>query len=122
MKDFVRPSGRLRGLPLAARFTYSVFLVFTLLALAFTGWLGADMLGADLSGIGSYYAGAASPPPSAASTPSAADGGGSRTRLQLADQRVRRARAGQQAIAVRGRDHERRAQRARQHVVQTWQE
>jgi hypothetical protein len=57
MKDFVRGSGRLRQLPFTARLTYSVFLAFTLIALGFTAWLGADMLGTDLSGIGSYYAG-----------------------------------------------------------------
>lgn len=70
MKDFTRPAGRLRSLPLAARLTYSVFIAFTLLALAESAWLGADMLGADLSGTASYYAGApstpASPPPAAA--------------------------------------------------------
>jgi hypothetical protein len=59
MKDFVRPAGRLRALPFHARLTYSVFLVFTLLGLAFTAWLGADMLGAKLQGIDEYYAGAA---------------------------------------------------------------
>jgi hypothetical protein len=59
MKDFVRPAGRLRALPFHARLTYSVFLVFTLLALAFSAWLGADMLGTKLQGIDEYYAGAA---------------------------------------------------------------
>lgn len=73
MKDFVRGSGRLRLLPFTARLTYSVFLLFTLLALAFTAWLGADMLGADLSDIGGYYAGERGPAP--APEP-AADGGG----------------------------------------------
>jgi hypothetical protein len=58
MKDFVRPAGRLGALPFHARLTYSVFLVFTLLALAFTAWLGADMLGTKLQGIDEYYAGA----------------------------------------------------------------
>jgi hypothetical protein len=74
MRDFVRSSGRLRNLPLPARVTYSVFLVFTLVALAFTAWLGEEMVGADLSGIDAYYAGVA-PPPSAA-PPAAAEGGG----------------------------------------------
>lgn len=72
MKDFIRPAGRLRSLPLAARLTYSVFIGFTLLALAESAWLGADMLGANLSGIASYYAGAPSPP----SPPPAATSGG----------------------------------------------
>ncbi|MEY4577568.1 MAG: hypothetical protein RL701_2271 [Pseudomonadota bacterium] len=75
MKDFIRPSGRLRGLPFAARLTYSVFLLFTLLALAESAWLGADMVGANLSGLAAYYAGESSPVPAPAE-PSAADGGG----------------------------------------------
>lgn len=57
MKDFTRPPGRLRALPFHARLTYSIFLIFTLLALALTAWLGADMLEPDLSGFGEYYAG-----------------------------------------------------------------
>ena len=57
MKDFVRSAGRLRALPLPARITYSVFLGFTLLALAESAWLGADMLGVDLSQFDQYYAG-----------------------------------------------------------------
>jgi hypothetical protein len=73
MKDFVRSAGRLRALPLPARLTYSIFLAFTLVALGFTGWLGADMLGANLHGIDEYYAGAAQPEPPAA--PMAADSG-----------------------------------------------
>jgi len=74
MKDFIRPAGRLRLLPVAARLTYSVFLGFTVVALVESAWLGADMLGADLSRIDTYYAGKASPPPSAAA--SAAPSGG----------------------------------------------
>jgi hypothetical protein len=58
MKDFVRSAGRLRALPFPARLTYSIFLVFTLIALGFTAWLGADMLGPDLRRIDEYYAGA----------------------------------------------------------------
>jgi len=58
MKDFIRPRGRLRTLPLSARLVYSVFAVFTLIGLAFTAWLGADMVGADLSELDAYYAGA----------------------------------------------------------------
>jgi hypothetical protein len=70
MKDFVRSAGRLRALPFQARLTYSVFLLFTLLAMAFTAWLGADMLGPDLRRLDEYYAGAAeggSPEPAAVS-------------------------------------------------------
>jgi hypothetical protein len=66
MKDFIRPAGRLRALPLPARLVYSVFNLFSLIALAETAWLGADMVGADLSGLQAYYAGQDSPPPSAA--------------------------------------------------------
>ena len=57
MKDFTRPRGRLRSLPLPARVVYSVFLVFTLAALGVTLWLGADMVGAGLGRLGEYYAG-----------------------------------------------------------------
>jgi hypothetical protein len=66
MKDFIRPAGRLRALPLPARLVYSVFNLFSLIALAETAWLGADMVGADLAGVPAYYAGQDSPPPSAA--------------------------------------------------------
>jgi hypothetical protein len=66
MKDFIRPAGRLRALPLPARFVYSVFNLFSLIALAETAWLGADMVGASLGGVESYYAGKSSLPPSAA--------------------------------------------------------
>jgi len=66
MKDFIRPAGRLRALPVPARLVYSVFNLFSLIALAETAWLGADMVGADLGGLAAYYAGQASPPPSAA--------------------------------------------------------
>lgn len=74
MKDFIRPAGRLRGLPLPARLVYSVFNLFSLVALAETAWLGADMLGADLSGVGAYYTGRQDPPPSAAATTPAQGG------------------------------------------------
>src|ERR1700712_659480 len=67
MKDFIRRAGRLRSLPLSARVIYSVFNVFSLLALAETAWLGAEMVGANLSGVERYYAGQPEPPPSAAS-------------------------------------------------------
>jgi hypothetical protein len=78
MKDFVRPAGRLRALPYAARLVYSVFLVFTLIGLAFTAWLGADMLKPDLSAFAEYYAGVPTAPlagEAEAHVP-AADGGG----------------------------------------------
>jgi hypothetical protein len=69
MKDFTRPRGRLRALPLAARVVYSVFLVFTLAGLAVSLWLGADMVGAGMGGLDEYYAGiTADAPASAAPT------------------------------------------------------
>lgn len=71
MKDFIRRAGRLRSLPLSARWVYSVFNVFSLIALVETAWLGADMVGADLSGVESYYAGKAPPAPA----PAAPSGG-----------------------------------------------
>lgn len=74
MKDFTRPSGRLRNLPLSARVAYSVFLAFTLVALAESAWLGSDMLGSDLDGIRSYYAGEPGAALAAPARP-AADGG-----------------------------------------------
>ena len=58
MKDFARGPGRLRQLPLLARVTYSIFIAFTLVALAESAWLGADMLGADFAKFDEYYAGA----------------------------------------------------------------
>lgn len=76
MKDFVRPAGRLRLLPFPARLVYSVFSLFSLLALAESAWLGADMVGADLEGVEAYYAGAPSAPPSAASPGPNADSAG----------------------------------------------
>lgn len=66
MKDFARGPGRLRQLPVLARLTYSIFIAFTLVALAFSAWLGADMLGADLGKFDEYYAGASAPAPAAA--------------------------------------------------------
>ena len=57
MRDFERPSGRLRGLSFYARLVYSVFLLFTLAALFLTAWLAEDMVGGDLSGVDTYYAG-----------------------------------------------------------------
>jgi hypothetical protein len=61
MQDFTRPSGRLRALPLGARAVYTVFLVFTLVGLAFTIVLTHDMVGIDLAGADGYYGGAAAP-------------------------------------------------------------
>jgi hypothetical protein len=72
MKDFARGPGRLRQLPLLARLTYSIFITFTLVALAGSAWLGADMLGADFSRFDEYYAGA----PAAAPAPAALPAGG----------------------------------------------
>jgi hypothetical protein len=74
MKDFARASGRLRQLPLLARVTYSIFIAFTLVALAESAWLGADMLGADLLRFDEYYAGAPAPEISEPS-PAAPSGG-----------------------------------------------
>jgi hypothetical protein len=57
MKDFTRPRGRLRSLPLAARVVYSIFVLFTLAGLGLTAWLAGDILGPDLGQLGPYYAG-----------------------------------------------------------------
>src|SRR5689334_13229186 len=57
MQDFTRVGGRLRRFPLGARLVYSTFLLFTLAAVALTGWLGSDMLGPDLSKLPTYYGG-----------------------------------------------------------------
>jgi hypothetical protein len=73
MKDFSRGPGRLRQLPVLARVTYSIFIAFTLVALAGSAWLGVDMLGSDLGKLDEYYAGA---PPSSAPAPVAAPSGG----------------------------------------------
>ena len=71
MRDFERPTGRLRTLSFYARLVYSVFLVFTLAALVLTAWLAEDMVGKDLSGVRGYYAGEEGTPTSA---PTATDG------------------------------------------------
>ncbi len=75
MRDFERARGRLRNLSFHARLVYTIFLLFTLLAIAFTAWLADDMVGLDLAEIGSYYAGEPSPdealpPPPAGDGPS----------------------------------------------------
>lgn len=57
MKDFVRPQGRLAKLPLSARVVYTIFLMFTLAALAISVWLTEAMVQLDLKGVDSYYAG-----------------------------------------------------------------
>lgn len=57
MKDFIRPRGRLRALPLPARLVYSVFLVFTLAGLALSAVLADAMVGLSLEGLERYYAG-----------------------------------------------------------------
>ncbi len=62
MKDFGRSGSRLSALPFQARLVYSVFLAFTLAALAFTAWLGEEMLGADLGRTREYYAGVSDAP------------------------------------------------------------
>ena len=76
MRDFIRPRGRLRTLPFPARLVYSVFAALTLIALGFSAWLGAEMVGADLGELDAYYAGAPAPsadPPAA--VPTGSDGG-----------------------------------------------
>ena len=82
MKDFTRPRGRLRSLPLPARVVYSVFLVFTLAALGVTLWLGADMVGPGLSGLREYYAGI-TPDAASAHAPAAAGKPGAGPALEL---------------------------------------
>jgi len=57
MRDFERKPGRLRALSLPARLAYSAFLLFTLAGLALTVALLDDMVGTDMHGLGSYYAG-----------------------------------------------------------------
>lgn len=57
MKDFTRPKGRLRSLSFHARLVYSIFALFTLVALGLTVWLTELVVGADLARLDSYYAG-----------------------------------------------------------------
>jgi hypothetical protein len=61
MRDFERRGGRLRTLPFPARLVYTIFLAFTLAALALTVWLTEDMVRLDLSELGPYYAGTGDP-------------------------------------------------------------
>lgn len=58
MRDFERAASRLASLPLPARFVYTVFLAFTLVALALTLVLSHEMVGLDGAEVGAYYAGA----------------------------------------------------------------
>lgn len=74
MKDFTRPKGRLANLPVFARVVYSVFLLFTLAALAITVWLTEDMVRLDLSGMDDYYAGKSELSPDASTPAPAANG------------------------------------------------
>jgi hypothetical protein len=80
MKDFIRPRGRLRSLPLAARVVYSVFLGFTLVALALSAWLAREMVGTDLAGVSAYYAGSDG---STSAVPEPAPGGDAGPVLEL---------------------------------------
>lgn len=75
MKDFTRPRGRLRALPLPARAVYSIFLLFTLAGLALTMWLTDAMVGLRLGGLGAYYAGEPSPAAAATATSARVAGG-----------------------------------------------
>lgn len=56
MREFGKRS-RLTSLPLSARLVYSIFLVFTLLGLAVSAWLGETLVGVDLGRFDEYYAG-----------------------------------------------------------------
>jgi hypothetical protein len=82
MKDFTRGSGRLHSLPFPARVVYTVFLAFTLAALALTAWLGEQMVGAKLERTREYYTGAA---PSAAPASAAAKPEGGGPQLDIPD-------------------------------------
>ncbi|MDH5672780.1 MAG: hypothetical protein OEZ06_11560 [Myxococcales bacterium] len=83
MKDFIRPRGRLRALPVYARVVYSVFLFFTLAALGLTVWLTDEMVGVDLSGLDAFYAGAAGE-----QAPAGDDSSGAGPVLELPDELV----------------------------------
>jgi hypothetical protein len=61
MREFGKRS-RLAILPLSARLVYSVFLVFTLVGLGVSAWLGETLVGADLTRLDEYYAGVAPAP------------------------------------------------------------
>ncbi|MCB9655133.1 MAG: hypothetical protein H6729_13500 [Deltaproteobacteria bacterium] len=71
MKHFeARRGGRLRALSFHARLVYSVFCGFTLVGLALTLWLAHAMVGLDLNGLETYYAGGPSHSASQAEEPS----------------------------------------------------
>lgn len=61
MQDFTRPAGRLRALPWGARVVYSIFLGFTLVAMALTLALADDMVGLDMQDAAAYYQGETAP-------------------------------------------------------------
>lgn len=56
MREFGKKS-RLALLPLSARVLYSVFLVFTLVGLGVSAWLGETIVGLELDKADEYYAG-----------------------------------------------------------------
>lgn len=60
MREFGKKS-RLALLPLSARVLYSVFLVFTLVGLVVSAWLGETIVGLDLGKADEYYAGVTPP-------------------------------------------------------------
>ncbi|MDH5493848.1 MAG: hypothetical protein OEY14_18000, partial [Myxococcales bacterium] len=86
MKDFSRPAGRLRKLSLPARLLYSIFLGFTLIAIALTSWLLDAMVGVDLEGMDAYYAGKAETPLPPDLPRGGAEGGASMPRLELPEE------------------------------------
>jgi len=57
MREFERSAGRLTNMAFHARLVYTIFLVFTLTAIALTAWLADSMVGLDLSETAQYYAG-----------------------------------------------------------------
>lgn len=89
MRDFARSQGRLRGLPLLARVTYSIFIAFTLLGLALSAWLTADMLAPDLSGFDEYYAGRSAADDAADAAMARAGAPSAGPRLELPDELTR---------------------------------
>ena len=81
MKEFSGVDSRLHNLPLLARVTYSIFLLFTLSGLVVSVLLAGEMLGSGLGELRDYYAGAEA----AAATPgNTAQAGG--PRLDLPDE------------------------------------
>lgn len=84
MKDFTRPRGRLRALPLPARLVYTIFLAFTLAGMSLSLWLTHDMVGLDLAELDAYYAGVVEAP--ATPEPEAMDGNGAGPILDLPEE------------------------------------